>query len=117
MGFYGPYRPLDASAVVLFIKGTAHCWDMHDDINMTQIKEAQEVIFANVKKWVGHEVVEGGLTFIPGQHSQHRFSDHRRPTFYIRYRGSEAAKAKAKQASSDSIRRPASRCIFGTLTL
>ncbi|KAH7716792.1 Protein PCP-3 [Aphelenchoides avenae] len=58
MGFYGPYRPLDASAVVLFIKGTAHCWDMHDDINMTQIKEAQEVIFANVKKWVGHEIVE-----------------------------------------------------------
>ncbi|KAH7709701.1 serine protease F56F10.1, partial [Aphelenchoides avenae] len=57
MGFYGPYRPLDPSAVVLLINGTAHCWDTQD-IDLPQIKEAQKIIFANVKKWVGHEIVE-----------------------------------------------------------
>lgn len=61
MGFYGPYRPLDPSAVVLFINGTTHC-DDQDDSELPQVKEAQNIIFANVKKWLGHEIVEGGVT-------------------------------------------------------
>lgn len=54
---------------------------------MTQIKEAQDVIFANVKKWFGHEIVEGGLTFTLEQQLQLRFSDHKRPAFYVRGAG------------------------------
>ncbi|KAH7715527.1 Protein PCP-3 [Aphelenchoides avenae] len=57
MGFYGPYRPLDPSAVVLFIYGTTHMGDMEDS-DLPQVKEAQEIIFANVRKWLGHEIVE-----------------------------------------------------------
>ncbi|KAH7721392.1 ShTK domain-containing protein [Aphelenchoides avenae] len=61
LGFYGPFRPLDESAVVYLINGTAHCgdWFPWEQGSPDGLKEVQEIIQDNIKRWLSHDIING----------------------------------------------------------
>ncbi|KAH7696349.1 serine protease F56F10.1, partial [Aphelenchoides avenae] len=59
LGFYGPFHPVDESAVVYLINGTTHCGDMMPwgPGSPDGLKEVQGIIQDNIKRWLSHNII------------------------------------------------------------
>ncbi|KAH7708094.1 Protein PCP-3 [Aphelenchoides avenae] len=57
----GLYEPLDPTAVVYLINGTAHCADMEPPSpnDVPGLAVVRDLIFENIQRWVGNVIVEG----------------------------------------------------------
>lgn len=63
LGFYDAYQPVDDSAVVYLINGTTHCgdWMPWGPGSPDGLKEVQEIILDNIKRWLSHDITNGSL--------------------------------------------------------